>query len=151
MSTPQTEGSLETLTESECLDLLATHHVGRLAVVVNERPLIFPVNYALGDRIVAIRTADGTKLAAARNAHVAFEIDGYDVDAGWGWSVLVQGVAYEITEAVDRQSELARRLLVEPLAPGSHDRWLGIHPVAITGRRFQDSAHRSSGPTVTQT
>ncbi len=134
MSAQQTEGSLEILTESECIHLLATHHLGRLAVVVEDRPLIFPVNYALGDRVVAIRTADGTKLAAARNAHVAFEID--DVEVGRGWSVLVQGVAYDITEAVDRQSELARRLRVEPLAPGSHERWLGVHPVAITGRRF---------------
>jgi hypothetical protein len=135
MSAQQTEGRLENLTESECMDLLARHHLGRLAVVAEDRPLIFPVNYALGDRVVAIRTADGTKLAAARNAHVAFEIDGIDADAGW--SVLVQGVAYEITDAVDRQSELARRLRVEPVAPGSHDRWLGIHPVAITGRRFR--------------
>ena len=99
MSAQKTEGSLESLTESECIDLLATHHAGRLAVVVEDRPLIFPVNYALGDRIMAMRTADGTKLAAARNAHVAFEIDGYDPDAGRGWSVLVQGVAYDITEA----------------------------------------------------
>lgn len=137
MSTQRTEASVEILSESDCLGLLAGHRIGRLAVVLKDRPLIFPVNYALGDRIVAIRTADGTKLAAARNAHVAFEIDGYDVDAGQGWSVLVQGVAYEITDAVDRQSELARQLRVEPLAPGSHDRWLGIHPVAITGRRFQ--------------
>lgn len=135
MSAQQTEGRLENLTESECMDLLARHHLGRLAVVAEDRPLIFPVNYALGDRVVAIRTADGTKLAAARNAHVAFEIDGQD--AGLCWSVLVQGVAYEITDAVDRQSELARRLRVEPVAPGSHDRWLGIHPVAITGRRFR--------------
>lgn len=137
MSAQETEGSLESLTESECLDLLARHQLGRLAVVAEDQPLIFPVNYALGDRIVAMRTADGTKLAAARSAHVAFEIDGYDQDAGRAWSVLVQGVAYDITEALDRQSELARRLRVEPLAPGSHDRWLGIHPVAITGRWFQ--------------
>jgi len=137
MSAQKAEGSLESLTESECIDLLATHHVGRLAVVAEGRPLIFPVNYTLGDRIVAIRTADGTKLAAARNAHVAFEVDGYDANIGHGWSVLVQGVAYDITQAVDRQSELARRMRVEPLAPGAHDRWLGIHPVAITGRRFQ--------------
>ena len=135
MSEQHTEGRQDTLTESECIDLLARHHLGRLAVVVDDRPLIFPVNYALGDRVVAIRTADGTKLTAARNARVAFEIDGLDADVAW--SVLVQGVAYEITDAVDRQSELARRLRVEPMAPGSHDLWLGVHPVAITGRRFR--------------
>lgn len=145
MDVRQTEGSLETLTESECFDLLATHRLGRLAVVIGGRPQIFPVNYALGDRVVAIRTADGTKLAAARNAHVAFEIDGYDADAGSGWSVLVQGVAYEITGAVDRQSELARRLPVEPLAPGTHERWLGIHPVTISGRRFREVTRDAAG------
>jgi uncharacterized protein len=135
MSAQQTEDRPATLTESECIDLLARHHLGRLAVVVEDRPQIFPVNYALGDRVLAIRTSEGTMLAAARSSRVAFEIDGHD--AGAGWSVLVQGIAYDITEAVDRQSELARRLRVEPRAPGSYNRWLGIHPVAITGRRFQ--------------
>jgi uncharacterized protein len=137
MTTQQTGGRLEAITESECIDLLATHDFGRFAVVVNGRPLIFPVNYALGHRVVAIRTADGTKLAAARNAHVAFEIDGYDAEARTGWSVLLQGVAYDITEAIDRQSELARRLPVRPLPAATADRWLGIHPYEISGRRFQ--------------
>lgn len=139
MSTQQPAEVVEAISEKECLDLLRTHRLGRLAVVINGHPLIFPVNYALGDRVVAIRTAEGTKLTAARNAHVAFEIDDYDPDAGTGWSVLVQGVAYEITDALDRQSQLARQLPVQPLPPGTHDRWLGIHPVAITGRRFRSS------------
>jgi nitroimidazol reductase NimA-like FMN-containing flavoprotein (pyridoxamine 5'-phosphate oxidase superfamily) len=140
MSTQRTDSSLEHLTEAECLDLLAAHHLGRLAVVVDGQPQIFPVNYAFGDRIVAIRTADGTKLTAARNAHVAFEIDDCDADGTAGWSVVVHGVAYDITEAPDRQSALARQLGVQPLAPGRRDRWLGIHPVGITGRRFQPSS-----------
>jgi uncharacterized protein len=136
MDTQQRVGELEIISETECLDLLTRHSLGRLAVVVSGRPLIFPVNYAWGDRVIAIRTVEGTKLAAARNSHVAFEIDSYDPDAGIGWSVLVQGVAYEITEAVDRQSRLARRLPVRPLPSGPRDHWLAIHPVAITGRRF---------------
>lgn len=137
MNTQQPAVAVETISEAECLDLLTTHSLGRLAVVVSGRPLIFPVNYALGDRVIAIRTIEGTKLAAARNSHVAFEIDNYDPDDGVGWSVLVQGVAYEITDAVDQQSRLARRLPVRPLPSGPRDRWLGIHPVAITGRRFR--------------
>lgn len=137
MDTQQRAGEVETISETECLDLLTTHSLGRLAVVVSGRPLIFPVNYALGDRVIAIRTVEGTKLAAARNSYVAFEIDSHDPDAGIGWSVLVQGVAYEITEAVDRQSRLARRLPVRPLPSGLRAHWLGIHPVAITGRRFR--------------
>jgi uncharacterized protein len=138
---------VNTIPETECIDLLARHRLGRLAIVVDGRPLIFPVNYALGDRVVAIRTADGTKLRAARNSHVAFEIDAYDAEERTGWSVLVQGVAYDITDAVDRQSALARRLPVRPLPPGPHDRWLGIHPVEISGRRFgpADWSRRETG------
>lgn len=36
--------SLEVLSEEECLGLLASNEVGRLAVVVDGQPLIFPVN-----------------------------------------------------------------------------------------------------------
>lgn len=130
-------GSLETISEEECQDLLVRHDLGRIAVVASGRPLIFPVNYAYGHRVIAIRTADGTKLATAPNTHVAFEIDGYDPSTGRGWSVLVQGVAYEITDAIDRQSQLARMLPVQPLAPGERSRWIGVHPTAVSGRRFQ--------------
>jgi nitroimidazol reductase NimA-like FMN-containing flavoprotein (pyridoxamine 5'-phosphate oxidase superfamily) len=130
-------GSLETIPEEECEDLLVRHHLGRIAVVAGGRPLIFPVNYVYDHRVIAIRTADGTKLATAPNSHVAFEIDDYDPLARLGWSVLVQGVAYEITDAVDRQSQLARMLPVQPLAPGERNRWIGIHPTAVSGRRFR--------------
>src|SRR6266700_5976052 len=131
----ETVASLETISEEECHDLLVRHDLGRVAVVADGQPLIFPVNYAYGHRVIAFRTADGTKLATAPNSRVAFEIDGYDPSSGAGWSVLVQGVAYEITDAVDRQSQLARMLLVRPLAPGQRDRWIGIHPTQVSGRR----------------
>ncbi len=129
--------SLETIAEEECLDLLVRHQLGRIAVLAGEQPLIFPVNYAYGDRVIAFRTGAGTKLATAPNTRVAFEIDDYDPSTGVGWSVVVQGIAYEITHAIDRQSQLARRLSVQPLAPGERDRWIGIHPTDISGRRFR--------------
>ncbi len=133
----ETPTSLETMAEEECIDLLLRHNLGRIAVLAGEQPLIFPVNYAYGDRVIAVRTGPGTKLATAPNARVAFEIDNYDPSTGVGWSVLVQGVAYEITGAVDRQSRLARDLQVHPLAPGQHDHWIGIHPTDMSGRRFR--------------
>jgi hypothetical protein len=108
--------------------------------MAGEQSLIFPVNYTYGHRMIAFRTAEGTKLAAAPYARVAFEIDGYDPATGIGWSVVVQGVAYEITDAVDRQSQLARRLPVLPLAPGERNHWIGIHPTNVSGRRFRTTA-----------
>ncbi len=120
--------SMETIAEKECVDLLERHHLGRIVLLAGEQPLIFPVNYAYGDRVIAFRTGPGIKLATASHAHVAFEIDDFDPHTGAGWSVVVQGVAYEITDAVDRQSQLARRLHVRPLAPGQRDHWIGDPP-----------------------
>ena len=67
---------MEDLSEADCLELLAGHHFGRIGVVSDGQPMIFPVNYFFEDRRVAIRTDPGTKLSAAAQGQVAFEIDG---------------------------------------------------------------------------
>jgi nitroimidazol reductase NimA-like FMN-containing flavoprotein (pyridoxamine 5'-phosphate oxidase superfamily) len=129
--------ALEPIVEQECLRLLGLHRLGRVAIDVDGRPQVFPVNYAVSGRVVAFRTAPGTKLANAPMSHVAFEIDDYDSTTGAGWSVMVKGIAYEITEALDPDSVEARRQLVRPMAPGQRDRWVAIRPDEITGRRFR--------------
>jgi len=128
---------LEPVADQECLSLLRLHRLGRVALDVDGRPQVFPVNYALSGRVVAFRTAPGTKLANAPMSHVAFEIDDYDSTTGVGWSVMVKGIAYEITDALDHDSVEARRQLVRPMAPGQRDRWVAIRPDEITGRRFR--------------
>lgn len=128
---------LEPITEQECLYLLGLHRLGRVALDVDGRPQVFPVNYALSGRVVAFRTAPGTKLANVPMSHVAFEIDDYDSTTGVGWSVMVKGIAFEITDALDQDSVEARRQLVRPMAPGRRDRWVAIRPDEITGRRFR--------------
>ena len=55
-STPE----LEELSETECLKLLSRHSLGRVGVVVDGQPQIFPVNYALKERLIVFRTAPGT-------------------------------------------------------------------------------------------
>jgi nitroimidazol reductase NimA-like FMN-containing flavoprotein (pyridoxamine 5'-phosphate oxidase superfamily) len=42
-----TEAWLEELSYDECLDLLRANSVGRIAVVVEEFPVVLPVNYRL--------------------------------------------------------------------------------------------------------
>jgi len=128
---------LEPIADQECLSLLGLHRLGRVALDVDGRPQVFPVNYALSGRVVVFRTAPGTKLANAPMSHVAFEIDDYDSTTGVGWSVMVKGVAYEITNALDHDSVEARHQLVQPMAPGQRDRWVAIQPDEITGRRFR--------------
>jgi len=131
------ENTVEELSEDECLELLGAHSVGRIAIVRDDsQPLIFPVNYVLEGRTVAFRTDPGTKLTWARLGHVAFEIDATDPLYQEGWSVLVQGVGKEITDALDTWSEriLARSLV--PWAGGAKDHWVAITSPGFTGRRI---------------
>jgi hypothetical protein len=53
-----------------------------------------------------MQTAVGTKLAAAVNHPVAFEVDRFDIDRQVGWSVVVQGVAHQTTSIVGGGREL---------------------------------------------
>jgi len=133
-------GGLGELAEEECLDLLASHEVGRVGVVVDDQPLVFPVNYALEGRWIVVRTGMGMLLHGAAFAHVAFEIDHFDTVRRSGWSVMVQGMAHDITDAVDRTSERLQTVDVLPWAPGSKPRLLRIDPRIITGRRFGAAA-----------
>lgn len=131
------ERRLEEMTEVECAALLAEHRVGRIGVVMTDgQPLILPVNYVYDGRRIAVRTDPGTKLASAGMARVALEIDGIDEQDRSGWSVLVQGRAFEITDALDEVSELMRDLPVDPWAPGDKASWIRIDPSQVTGRRL---------------
>jgi hypothetical protein len=67
---------LEILDVDQCLRLLRSVQVGRVALSTPAAPLIFPVNFVVLDTSVVFRTGEGTKLdAAIRNVAVAFEAD----------------------------------------------------------------------------
>lgn len=128
---------LQEISETECLRLLRRHSLGRIALVVDEKPQIFPVNYALQDRIIVFRTAPGTKLSYAPSSNVAFEIDEYNSESGVGWSVVVQGVAQDATTALDDISWTARGANPHPVAPGVRTHRIAIDSQKITGRQFR--------------
>ena len=126
---------IEELTRSECFGLLAGENLGRVAVVDDHGPVVFPVSFALDRHTVVFRTEPGTKLhAAGRGSRVCFEADGTDAAGRSGWSVIVRG---EITEVTD-PAELAR-LRTLPLrvqAPGARGHYVKILPAVLTGRCF---------------
>ena len=125
---------LEVLTPRECRRLLRSRRVGRVGVVVDGRPEIFPVNYGMLGHDVVFRTAKGTKLDAAhRWTSVAFEVDSGE-DHSRPWSVLVVGVAQEL-DGEDLRA--ARSLPFEPWASGEKGHWLRIVPAKTTGRRLR--------------
>jgi uncharacterized protein len=101
MKATESKTELEEIPEAECLEILGQHSLGRIAIVVEGQPQIFPVNYAMSGRIITFRTAAGSKLSYAPTSKVSFEIDQYDFSDGVGWSVMVQGVAVDATEAFD--------------------------------------------------
>lgn len=94
-------GQYVALDGSECWALLRDAVVGRLAVIVDGAPDIFPINHVVDHGSIVFRTADGTKLAGASGRRVAFEVDGYDASSRQAWSVVVRGTAHEIKRVHD--------------------------------------------------
>jgi uncharacterized protein len=131
----QTSTSVLHLPEHDCWALLRRSVVGRLAVVVDDRPEIFPVNYVADHGSVVFRTGPGTKLAAAADrAPVAFEVDGYDALAGEAWSVVLHGRA----EMLQTMQEMVDTVGL-PLFPWHTEPtpcFVRVLPEDVTGRRF---------------
>ncbi|MBF4994156.1 pyridoxamine 5'-phosphate oxidase family protein [Arthrobacter gandavensis] len=120
----------------ECWDYIRQASVGRLAVVVEGHPDIFPINFAVDHGTLVFRTAEGTKLAAALDGSaVAFEIDGYDDRLGYAWSVVAKGTASRLESIEDVLDSADLELF--PWQAGEKNNFIRIVPAETTGRRFQ--------------
>lgn len=126
------------LSTSQAWSLLREAVVGRLAVVIDGRPAIFPVNYVVDHGSIVFRTAKGTKLTASVGRPVAFEVDSYDPAGGAAWSVVVEGTAQEVNRLHDVVDALALPLFAWHTAP--HPCIVRIEPESVTGRRFESAA-----------
>ena len=135
---PSDRGTLETLDEQACLQLLGAQDFGRVGVVVDDHPEIFPVNYVLERNTILFRTDDGTKLSASHAHSVCFQIDGTSEVEIEGWSVLVVGHAREIVNQIELTE--AMLLKVKPWVQGRKAHWVRIEPTSITGRTIRSSA-----------
>ncbi len=128
------ESWLEPLELEDCLRLLRAEIVGRIAFVVNDHPIVVPVNYRLVETgagpWLALRTRPGNIIDRA-GMDVAFEIDGIDQAHRQGWSVLVRGTLHRVDpDAADFRD----RFDPHPWLARDRDAWLVIQPFAITGR-----------------
>ena len=131
-------GGLDELSPAECWELLATQPVGRVAIIVGHYPVVFPVNYAVDDKTIVYCTGVGTKLHSVHRSNVTFEVDEVDVEHRRGWSVMVKGVAQELSVTRDRQviskAELGG---ATPWAPGDRGHMIRILADQVTGRRIR--------------
>lgn len=125
---------IEHLSTVECWTKLEATARGRLAVIaVDGMPDVFPVNYAVHEGSVYIRSAPGSKLLALLvHPFAAFEIDGDD--EGTLWSVVLRGSARRL--AVDKEiRESGVRALVSDNPTPKHD-FICVTPTSVSGRRF---------------
>jgi len=137
MSDPRQGVALVELDRRECEELLASSDVGRLAVVVDGRPHIIPVNYATpGDGVIVFRTARDSVLTEASLQDVAFEVDHLDAATRSGWSIEVRGFGRDIGDAIDDESVRLRQLPLITWAPGERQEWFEVRPTNVTGRRI---------------
>jgi nitroimidazol reductase NimA-like FMN-containing flavoprotein (pyridoxamine 5'-phosphate oxidase superfamily) len=123
----------ELLSPERCWEAAATTVVGRLAVIIDGAPEIYPVNYVVDERTIVFRTGPGTKLRAAAAAPVVtFEVDSVDEARRMGWSVVIQGRAKEITDPAELRQVSERGL--EVWTPAERPVWIRITPTRVTGR-----------------
>lgn len=130
----EASGGTRALSTEEAWDLLRQAVVGRLAVIHDGAPDIFPVNYTVDHGSIVMRTAGGTKYESARNQLVAFEVDGYDLDVAEAWSVVARGRAVEVRDVDESIAVLGLPLM--PWAEGSKPHLMRLLPDVVTGRRI---------------
>ena len=127
------------LSPSDCELLLASLDFGRIAVVENGYPLVFPINYKVvivdGALALAIRTRPDNVIDQPGRA-VCFEIDGVDASHDSGWNVLVRGVLVESPPDPD--------LDPRPIVSEGRDAWRVIIPTHLSGRRVCNRLQRWS-------
>ena len=138
------EPQLTTLTREECLELLRGAVVGRIGYVADGLAIIIPVNFALLDGDIVFCTAKGSKLSwLSLRGRVSFQADESRPADHEGWSVLIQGVAREVTDP----GELAvlRRRPLRSWLRSPEEHWVRIGVESISGRALHAAA---AGPPV---
>ena len=124
---------LTTLTREECFERLQAAVIGRIGYVADGMATIIPVNFALLDGDVVFCTAKGSKLSwLSLRGHLTFEADESSSADCEGWSVLVRGVAREVSDPNDLAA--LRRGSLRSWWSSPHEHWVRISIEFITGR-----------------
>ncbi len=126
---------VELLSPESCWDLMSTVEVGRLGVLVDSAPEVYPVNFVVVEETVVFRTDEGTKHRGLdRSPSVCFEVDVISDVNHTGWSVMIKGRAVEVTDVA--RLAFAEALDLHPWSVGTGTQWIRIVPREITGRRI---------------
>jgi hypothetical protein len=138
------EQFLEVLDEDECLRLLRTAVIGRLAFTEGALPAIQPVSFLVDGGRILIPTRFGSKVAAAsRGAVVAFEVDEFDPVDHTGWNVTVVGPSRVIADPAEVAGLDA--LGARPWAPADRYCYIAIPIRLVRGRRVSRRPNMAAG------
>lgn len=121
------------MTDDECWDMLAAHELGRLAWADDDQVTILPINYAVDERTIVFRTAEGSKAeAVVSDRLLAFQID--SVEGEVARSVLVRGRGHLLPAS--EEARLEQEGLRVWLGPGKPILVL-LEPTDVSGRRYR--------------
>jgi hypothetical protein len=107
--------------------------VGRIATFDGDQPLVAVVPFAVEKEDIVVRAKAGLGLSGLGGREVAFEVDDIDPDTEAGWSVVVRGPAYDITDTIDRRSERWQRVDVFCWCVDGVDGRIVIRPRDVSG------------------
>jgi uncharacterized protein len=125
--------ALHVLDPAECELLLRRGSFGRLVLSTPEGPEIFPVNYAVQDDAIVVRTSPSGAIARhADAAEVVFEIDRVDEEYWSGWSVVARGRGELASDPTD---DVTVGRPVRSWVAEDRDSELRVAWHALTGRR----------------
>lgn len=132
-------GSLEELTETECLELLSTAIVGLMAFVNAEGQQLIPVNFIVLDDLIYFRTVHTGMLFELARGHddVAFGADHHEDAFRSGWNVTARGSARRVEDRATINKVLANPNL-RPWAGGVRSTVIEVRPTSVAGRRAFD-------------
>jgi len=126
---------MEHMSPAQCWQMLASTPVGRVGVVHDSAPEIYPVNHVVDRHSIVFRTDPGNKLhGLMRSPAVCFEVDAIDPASASGWSVLVKGRAVEVRDPNELERLADLHLRYWSLGPKQH--WVRILADQVTGRRL---------------
>lgn len=121
------------LSAAECWEHLATFPVGRLIVVMDGQPDVFPVNFVIDGEGLVVQTDVGMKyFAAEQNSPAAFEVDRWDTVTGI--TVIAHGRLRVLTDPAEAAH--AASLDLRPWLDTDKSHYIKLDVAEITGRHF---------------
>ena len=128
----QDEDAVIELDQAECWAALRADEFGRLAYRLGDEINLVPLNYAVDDDTLLLRSAAGSKLLGiVMHPDVVFEIDAYGEASAQ--SVIVRGKARLLEEDEAHRADTSR---LRSWLPTLKYNVVEIEPVEVTGRRF---------------